>query len=245
MNISVMIDDFIRKNIQSEAEVRSKLIVPLLELSDLEVEWVYKHSLLVFEAKKPTEKVLVKGQPVFYSAWTKSVAYMISNGINIEGYIVNANYSDTCVFSCRVEEIPEKWEEMLVKKVKRILALSNEAIQTITTNIIPVLSTIKLITRKIGMVHRKGKFSGVSYIRVEVWENEDTAPIIEFREDDIDTFPKLDSYYIDKLREIGKSESNVLESSSSMLHLYFRENVFHDHIYGEIKDLFKELLGNF
>lgn len=185
--------------------------------------WLY---LLVFEAKKPTEKVLVKGQPVFYSAWTKSVAYMISNGINIEGYIVNANYSDTCVFSCRVEEIPEKWEEMLVKKVKRILALSNEAIQTITTNIIPVLSTIKPITRKIGIVHRKGKFSGVSYIRVEVWENEDTAPIIEFR-------------------EIGKSESNVLGSSSSMLHLYFGEDVFHDHIYGEIKDLFKELLGNF
>lgn len=151
---------------------------------------------------------------------------MISNGINIEGYIVNANYSDTCVFSCRVEEIPEKWEEMLVKKVKRILALSNEAIQTITTNIIPVLSTIKPITRKIGIVHRKGKFSGVSYIRVEVWENEDTAPIIEFR-------------------EIGKSESNVLESSLSMLHLYFGEDVFHDHIYGEIKDLFKELLGNF
>lgn len=32
MNISVMINDFIRQNIQSEAEVRSKLIVPLLEL---------------------------------------------------------------------------------------------------------------------------------------------------------------------------------------------------------------------
>lgn len=136
-------------------------------------------------------------------------------------------------------------DEQLVKKVKRILALSNEAIQTITTNIIPVLSTIKPITRKIGIVHRKGKFSGVSYIRVEVWENEDTAPIIEFREDDIDTFPKLDPYYVDKLREIGKSESNVLESSLSMLHLYFGEDVFHDHIYGEIKDLFKELLGNF
>ena len=30
MNISVMINDFIRQNIQSEAEVRSKLIVPLL-----------------------------------------------------------------------------------------------------------------------------------------------------------------------------------------------------------------------
>ena len=119
MDISMLINDFLRQNIQSEAEVRSKLIVPLLELleypkdlraeefpvygyegskslktkaadflqftsnefsthrgkSDEELEWVYKHSLLVFEAKKTTERIIVKGQPIFYSAWTKSVAY--------------------------------------------------------------------------------------------------------------------------------------------------------------------------
>ena len=86
------------------------------------MEWVYNHSLLVFEAKKPTEKLLVKGQPVFYSAWTKSVAYMISNGVNIEGYIVNANYSDTCVFSCLVSEIPAKWDEINKLNYKNILA---------------------------------------------------------------------------------------------------------------------------
>lgn len=171
MNISILIQDFLRQNIQSEAEVRSKLIVPLLELleypkdlraeefpvygyegskalttkaadfiqftsnefdehrgkSDSEVEWVYKHSLLVFEAKKPTEKVLVKGQPVFYAAWTKSVAYMISNGIDIQGYVVNANYSDTCVFSCKIEEIPEKWEEINLLNYNRILELKSVA----------------------------------------------------------------------------------------------------------------------
>ena len=70
---------------------------------------------------------MVKGQPVFYSAWTKSVAYMISNGINIEGYIVNANYSDTCVFSCRVEEIPEKWEEINLLNYDRILELKKSS----------------------------------------------------------------------------------------------------------------------
>lgn len=174
MNISVLIKDFLRQNIQSEAEVRSKLIVPLLELleyskdlraeefpvygyeggkalktkatdfiqftsnefdkhrgkSDQDVEWVYGHSLLVFEAKKPTEKILVKGQPVFYSAWTKTVAYMITNGINIEGYVVNANYSDTCVFSCKVEEIPEKWEEINLLNYNCILELKNSAAES-------------------------------------------------------------------------------------------------------------------
>ena len=112
MNISNVIEEFKKQKIQSEAEIRSKLIVPLLELlkypksfraqefpvygyeggkplrpksadflqftsdefgkhtgkSELELEWVYNHSLLVFEAKKPTEKILIKGQPVFYSA---------------------------------------------------------------------------------------------------------------------------------------------------------------------------------
>lgn len=32
MNISILINEFLKQNIQSEAEVRSKLIVPLLEL---------------------------------------------------------------------------------------------------------------------------------------------------------------------------------------------------------------------
>lgn len=171
MNISMLIDYFLRQNIQSEAEVRSKLIVPLLELleypkdlraeefpvhgyegstalrpkaadflqftsnefdinrgkSDKELEWVYNHSLLVFEAKKPTEQILVKGQPVFYSAWTKAVAYIISNGVSIEGYIVNANYSDTRVFSCSIKEIPEKWEEINVLNYYHVLELKNKA----------------------------------------------------------------------------------------------------------------------
>lgn len=176
MDISTLIDDFQRQKIQSEAEVRSKLIVPLLELlgyprdfraeefpvhgyegskalsskaadflqftsnefgvnrgkSDKELEWVYQHSLLIFEAKKPTEEILVKGQPVFYSAWTKSVAYMISNGITIEGYVVSSNYSDSCVFSCKVSEIPEKWEEInklnydCMMKLKDIAAESGQ-----------------------------------------------------------------------------------------------------------------------
>ena len=173
MNISILINDFLKQNIQSEAEVRSKLIVPLLELlgypkdlraeefpvygyegskslktkaadflqfdsnefdthrgkSDSEIEWVYKHSLLVFEAKKPTEKVLVTGQPVFYSAWTKSVAYMISNGIDIKGYIVNANYTDTCVFSCKVEEIPQNWADINRLNYTQVLQLKQTACQ--------------------------------------------------------------------------------------------------------------------
>ena len=171
MDISTLISDFLKQNIQSEAEVRSKLIVPFLELlgypselraeefpvygyeggkelrakvadylqftsnefamnrgkSEKELTWVYNHSLLVFEAKKPTEEILVKGQPIFYSAWTRSIAYIISNGVYMEGYIVNANYSDSRIFSCLVQEIPEKWEKINLLNYHNILERKNGA----------------------------------------------------------------------------------------------------------------------
>ena len=151
------------------------------------------------------------------------------------------NFFSSGRYSYRFDELYS--DEQLVKKVEKILTLSNEAVKTITTDIIPVLGTVRLTCRKIGIVHRKDRFSGVNYIRVKVGEDEETTPIIEFREEDIETYPKLDSYYVDKLKQIGKSEDSVLGSSSSVLRCYFGENVFHDMIYREIKDAFEELLG--
>ena len=191
MNVSSLIECFLKQNIQSEAEVRSKLIVPLLELlcypielraeefpvygyeggkpltakaadflqftsnefaenrenKPSNLEWVYNHSLLVFEAKKPTQKLLVKGQSVFYSAWTKSVAYMISNGVNIEGYIVNANYSDTCVFSCLVSEIPAKWDEINRLNYQNILKIKNSSEYKDTWNKVGIYEPYKNVMR--------------------------------------------------------------------------------------------------
>lgn len=171
MNISEIISVFLNQKIQSEAEVRSKLIVPLLEALGYSVDfrgeefpvygsegsrelhakqadflqftsnefsmhrsknaedikWVYEHSLLVFEAKKPTENIEVKGQPVYYAAWTRSPAYMISNGKIIEGYIVNANYVDQCIFSCAIEDIPKKWPDICRMEYSNVLCLKKRA----------------------------------------------------------------------------------------------------------------------
>lgn len=164
MTIQTLIQNFSKEKIQSEAEVRSKLIVPLLELlgypsecrteewpvygwaggtplgakaadfamfssADFaehrnnnaeDIKWVYEHSLLIFEAKKTTEAIKKVGQPMFYAAWTRAIAYVISNGIDFEAYIVDANYTDRLVLACRVSELPEKWgylEEITYKKV--------------------------------------------------------------------------------------------------------------------------------
>ena len=137
MTISELVSSFcplVDKNeIQSEEEVRSKFIVPLLEIMGYPMElraeefpvygsegskplktkkadyilfsdcdfashrsntndnlkWVYEHSLLVFEAKKPSEELSIFHQPQFYAVWTRAVAYMISNGKKLVGYFLN------------------------------------------------------------------------------------------------------------------------------------------------------------
>ena len=132
-------------------------------------------------------------------------------------------------------------DSQLVKKINKILVLSNEAIRKITSEYVPVLELS--MNRKIGIVYRQGKCSGVSYIKVKSSADEDTAPIIEFREKEIDTYPVLDSYYTDQLEKIKKTESDIVGAYSAVLSLYFGDNVFHDLIYGEVKDLFKELFG--
>ena len=144
-----IIDDYKKSIIQSEAEVRSKLIVPILDWlgypsefraeefpiyayeggralpaknadfvlfndnqfgnhrskTERDIEWVHDHSLLVFEAKKPEKQPEVYGQPMFYTVWSRSVAYIITDGILIKGYIYNWSGKDHCVFSCKVVDI--------------------------------------------------------------------------------------------------------------------------------------------
>ena len=70
-------------------------------------------------------------------------------------------------------------DTQLVKKINKILVLLNEAIRKITLEHIPVLGFSP--TRKIGIVYRQGRCSGVSYINVKSTADEDTVPIIEFQ----------------------------------------------------------------
>ena len=160
MTISELVSSFcplVDKNeIQSEEEVRSKFIVPLLEIMGYPMElraeefpvygsegskplktkkadyilfsdcdfashrsntndnlkWVYEHSLLVFEAKKPSEEISIFHQPQFYAVWTRAVAYMISNGKKLVGYFLNPNFSDVMIISCDVSELPIQFDKL-------------------------------------------------------------------------------------------------------------------------------------
>lgn len=152
-----IIDEYKESIIQSEAEVRSKLIVPLLEVlgypsylrseefpvygfeggkplpaknadfalfsdknfakhrkfTQKDIDWVYAHSLLIVEAKKPGKMPPVLGQPVFYTIWTRAVAYLFIDGISIKGYYYNSVNLDYQIIDSKIEDLPsckEIWE---------------------------------------------------------------------------------------------------------------------------------------
>ena len=149
------IQDFLKEYrksiIQSEAEVRSKFIVPLLSLlgypSEFRAEefpvygyeggkklpaknadfilfdandfgnhrtrtqdnlaWVYDHSILVVEAKKPGEMPNDHdlGQAQFYTAWTRAIAYVETDGEILIGRYYNSAHNDYEVINLKVDEL--------------------------------------------------------------------------------------------------------------------------------------------
>jgi hypothetical protein len=57
--------------------------------------------LLVAETKAPGELPEDLGQAIFYSTWTKAVAYIVTDGERLKGYYRNSIASDIIVISSR------------------------------------------------------------------------------------------------------------------------------------------------
>lgn len=152
--LEALIKEYQKSIIQSEAEVRSKFIVPLLDFleypSELRaeeypvygfeggkkipakdadfimfsdknfgnyrtfvqknIEWVQNNSLLVVEAKKPGEMPVILGQPVYYTIWTKAVAYLVTDGESIKGYFYNDITSDKEIIDCKICDLLDNKE---------------------------------------------------------------------------------------------------------------------------------------
>lgn len=152
--LSAIISTYRKSTIQSEAEVRSKLLVPFIEWlgyppelraeefpvygwggsrrlpskpadfilfddidfaihrnrSTSEMEWVYNHSLLIVEAKKPgkIDPDEANGQARFYTQWTRGIAYIVCDGEIIKCYSSNEQAGDYLVIDCRIDDLPQK-----------------------------------------------------------------------------------------------------------------------------------------
>ncbi|MBQ9814328.1 MAG: hypothetical protein IJM53_01410 [Lachnospiraceae bacterium] len=148
-SLSLIINGFQKSKIQSEAEVRSKFVVPLIEWlgfpseyraeefpvygyngskplsskhadflmfnsddfathrqhTEIDCNWVQEHSLLVVEVKKPGNIIKPLEQAQFYSAWTKSVAYIETDGIRLIGRFYNDVSKDYEVLDLDISDI--------------------------------------------------------------------------------------------------------------------------------------------
>jgi len=77
-------------------------------------KWVENNSLIVVELKKPTESVkATEGQAQFYSRWTKSLYYIITNGLNFAAYKLENYFEDTLIFNYTIDELISNWPKVL------------------------------------------------------------------------------------------------------------------------------------
>lgn len=147
-----IIDEYKMSGIQSEAEVRSKFLVPLIEYlgyasflraeefpvygwqggkrnqtkkvdfilfsdgdftsyrnsSALSISWVQDHSLLICEAKKPGEMPEFNGQAIYYTQWTKAIAYLVSDGETLRGFYYSPICYDYELVNCKVNDLKDE-----------------------------------------------------------------------------------------------------------------------------------------
>lgn len=147
--IQYLLDDFNKSTPQSEAEIRTKFIVPLLEClgypSELRAEefpiygysgrdlqrpkpadfllfsdpnfahyrthsyenqkWVQDHSLLIIEAKNTGKLAEIPGQVQYYTMWTKAIAYVETDGVEIYGYFYSPISSDPKIININISEL--------------------------------------------------------------------------------------------------------------------------------------------
>ena len=85
------------------------------------IEWVQENSLIAIELKKPEEKIEdAKMQATFYAMWTRSLIYIITNGVDIEIYKLKDYNADELLFKGKIMELSIRWDELY-----KILNFSN------------------------------------------------------------------------------------------------------------------------
>lgn len=134
---------------------------------------------------------------------------------------------------------------MLLRKIYRIVDLSQKAIKTIVEEIVPVLTSNESNLQMIGIVYRNQQQSGIQYVMVKRDEGEYFSPIIELKDKRVKTYPDYDEFFVNSLQKMKKTKEDITNSGSAALWCCFDDEVFHNIIYGHIKTMFENILGNF
>ena len=134
---------------------------------------------------------------------------------------------------------------MLLRKVYRIVDLSQKAIQIIVKEKMSVLTSNKSNLQMIGSVYRNQQDSGIQYIMVKRDEGDYCSPIIELKDKQVNTYPDYDEFFVNHLQKIHRTQDDIMNSGSVALWCCFEEEVFHNIIYDYVKRMFEKILGKF
>ncbi len=103
-----------------------------------EIGWVMNNSLVVFELKKPKEKIEnAKEQATFYAMWTRCIVYVITNGKDIEIYELKEYNADKLLFKDKVINLVDSWSDLSIILDYNNLIKMKERDKTETINNIP------------------------------------------------------------------------------------------------------------
>lgn len=103
-----------------------------------ETGWVMNNSLVVFELKKPKEKIEnAKDQATFYAMWTRCIVYVITNGNDIEIYKLKEYNADKLLFKDKVINLVDSWSDLSIILDYNNLIKMKEKDKTVTLNNFP------------------------------------------------------------------------------------------------------------
>ena len=93
--------------------------------------WVFNHSLLICEAKKPGKLPKDDVQAQFYSAWTRAPAYFICDGKRIRAYYFRSIRADKKIIDCDIEDLSNQ-DKLDLFSYEHLLSVK-ETFETIET----------------------------------------------------------------------------------------------------------------
>lgn len=105
------------------------------ERKQADIKWVQDNSLLVIESKKPGKIPDDMGQAQFYSAWTKSVAYVVTDGELFRAFFRNDINADVEIIDTTVESLPDTLE-LICLDYQHLLKVKNESNSVIEKKLI-------------------------------------------------------------------------------------------------------------
>ena len=114
-----------------------------------DIEWIHNHSLLVIETKKPDELPNVQGQAQFYAMWARTLAYIVTDGKRIKGWIYKSGCADELIVDCDILSFDDQLSRLSEFEFNTLLQEKEDRIANDNSSLITDPSELNLSSAQI------------------------------------------------------------------------------------------------